>query len=130
MVLVVRTNGDPAAYIPSVRREVQTLERNLPLTNARTMLELLSMSLFPARMGAILLGGFGLLALLLASAGLYGVMSYSVSRRTREIGIRMALGAQSGDVLRLVLREAMTLVAVGILLGLIAAFAVTRLLAG
>ncbi|PYS88843.1 MAG: permease [Acidobacteria bacterium] len=130
MVLLVRTSGDPANYIATLRREVHALEPNLPLTTVRPMTELLSLSLFPARMGAVLLGGFGLLALILASVGLYGVMAYSVSRRTREIGIRMALGAQSGDVLRLVLREAMTLVAVGILLGLIAAFAVTRLLAG
>jgi predicted permease len=130
MVLLVRTNGDPTQITPSVRKEVQAIERNLPLTNARTMTELLNTTLFPARMGAILLGGFGLLALLLASVGLYGVMSYSVSRRTREIGIRMALGAQSGDVLRLVLRESMTLVAVGMLLGLIVARTATRLLTG
>jgi predicted permease len=130
MTLLVRTSGDPASSATAVRREVQAIERNLPLTNARTMPELLSTSLFPARMGAVLLGVFGLLALLLASVGLYGVMSYSVARRTREIGIRMALGAQRTDVLRLVLRESMTLVAVGMLLGLIAAFAATRLLAG
>jgi predicted permease len=130
MVLLVRTSGDPANYVTAVRREVHALEPNLPLTNARTMMELLGLSLYPARMGAVLLGGFGLLALLLASVGLYGVMSYSVSRRTREIGIRMALGAQRRDVLRLMLREAMTLVAIGIVLGLVVAFAVTRLLVG
>jgi macrolide transport system ATP-binding/permease protein len=131
MVLLVRTTGvAPSSLVPSVRREVQAVERNLPLTNARTMTELLGASLFPARAGAALLGAFGLLALVLASVGLYGVMSYSVSRRTREIGIRMALGARSGDVLRLVLGESMTLVAVGMLLGLVAAFAATRLLSG
>ena len=130
MVLLVRSGGDPSALAPAVRREVQTIERNLPLTNARTMEELLNTSLFPARMGAVLLGAFGLLALLLASVGLYGVMAYSVSRRTREIGIRMALGARGGDVLRLVLRESMALVAVGVALGLLAALAATRTLAG
>jgi macrolide transport system ATP-binding/permease protein len=130
VVLLVRTSVAPSSLVPSVRREVQSVERNLPLTNARTMTELLGNSLFPARMGAILLGAFGLLALLLASVGLYGVMSYSVSRRTREIGIRMALGARGGDVLRLVLGESMMLVAVGMLLGLVAAFAATRLLSG
>jgi predicted permease len=130
MVLLVQTSGDPARLVPAVRREVQSIERNLPLTNARTMDELIGTSLYPARMGAVLLGVFGLLALLLASVGLYGVLSYSVSRRTREIGIRMALGARSSDVLRLVLRESLTLVAVGLLLGLAAAFATTRLLAG
>jgi predicted permease len=130
MVLLVRTGGDPASLVPAVRREVQSVEQNLPLTNVRTMEELLSASLFPARMGAILLGAFGLVALLLASVGLYGVMSYSVARRTREIGIRMALGARGNDVLRLVLRESMTVVLVGVLLGFIAALTVTRLLAG
>ena len=130
MVLLVRTGVAPSSLVPAVRREVQSVERNLPLADARTMEELLGTSLFPARMGAILLGAFGLLALVLAAVGLYGVMSYSVSRRTREIGIRMALGARGGDVLRLVLGESMTLVAVGMLLGLVAAFAATRLLSG
>jgi predicted permease len=130
MVLLVRTVGDPAQFVAPVRAGVHSIERNLPLTNARTMTELLAMSLFPARMGAVLLGSFGLLALLLATVGLYGVMSYSVSRRTREIGIRMALGAGSGNVLRLVLREGMTLVGVGVLIGLVVAFAATRLLVG
>ncbi|MCA1817263.1 MAG: ABC transporter permease [Acidobacteria bacterium] len=130
MTLLVRTSGDPARFVSQVRERVHSVEPNLPLNASRTMTELLAMSLFPARMGAILLGCFGLLALLLASVGLYGVMSYSVSRRTREIGIRMALGAESGSVLRLVLREGMTLVAVGVAVGLVAALAATRLLAG
>jgi predicted permease len=130
MSLIVRTKGDPAASIGAVRGAVQSVERNLPTANLRPMRELLAQSLFPARVGALLLAGFGLLALVLASIGLYGVMSYSVSRRTREIGIRMALGAQRGDVLRLVLREGMTLVGAGVVVGLAAAFATTRLLAG
>ncbi len=130
MVLLLRTSGDPSPLVSAVRAEVHSIEPNLPLTNARLMEELLSTSLYPARMGAILIGVFGLLALLLASVGLYGVMSYSVSRRTREIGIRMALGARGGDVLRLVLRQSMTLVALGVALGLGAAFAATRLLSG
>jgi ABC-type antimicrobial peptide transport system permease subunit len=86
-------------------------------------------SLYAARMGAILLAVFGGLALLLASIGLYGVMSFAVSRRTREMGIRVALGARPGDVFRLVLRQGMTLVVAGLVIGLIAAAIVTRLLA-
>jgi ABC-type antimicrobial peptide transport system permease subunit len=112
-----------------VRNEVQSLERNLPVIDVRTMTEQVSSSLFPAKMGAILLAVFGLLALLLASVGIYGVMGYSVARRTREIGIRMALGAGRGDVLRLVLREGMTLVGIGVALGLVGAWFATQLLA-
>jgi ABC-type antimicrobial peptide transport system permease subunit len=93
------------------------------------MTEQVSSSLFPAKMGAILLAVFGLLALLLASVGIYGVMGYSVARRTREIGIRMALGAGRGDVLKLVLREGMTLVGIGVGLGLVGAWFATQLLA-
>ena len=130
MTLHVRTAGDPVALVAAVRRELSALEKNLPASDIRTMTELIGRSLFPARMGAALLGALGLLALLLASVGLYGVMSYSVSRRAREIGIRIALGAVRGDVLRLVLKEAMTLVAIGLGVGLGAAFVVTRLLAG
>jgi ABC-type antimicrobial peptide transport system permease subunit len=88
----------------------------------------LSSSLFPARMGATLLAAFGLLALVLAAVGIYGVMGYSVARRTREIGIRMALGAQRGDVLKLVLKEGMAMVAIGVALGIVGAFFATSLL--
>ncbi len=130
MALVVRASGEPAALSGVVRREVQSLERNLPVTDARPMTEVVGAALYAARTGATLLTGFGLLALVLAAVGLYGVMAYSVARRTREVGIRMALGARGRDVLRLVLGEALVLVACGVVLGLAGAWAASRLLAG
>ena len=129
MTLHVRTTVEPSSVAGAIRNEVQSLERNLPLGNPERMSERVANSLYAARMGAILLAVFGGLALLLASIGLYGVMSFAVSRRTREMGIRVALGARPGDVFRLVLRQGMTLVVVGLALGLVAAVMVTRLLA-
>ncbi len=129
MTLYIRTAGDPMAVAPAIRREIQSLEKNLPVTNVRPMTDLLSASLYAARMGAILIGVFAALALLLGAIGLYGVMSFSVSRRTRELGLRMALGAKGGDVVRLVIGEGMILVAIGIGLGLVASAATTRFLA-
>jgi predicted permease len=129
MTLFVRTAGDPLSVVGTVRREVNALEKNLPLSDLQPLTKLLDSSLYPARMGAILLIIFGLLALLLAGVGLYGVISYAISHRTHEIGVRMALGAQRRDVMVLVLKEGMLLVAAGVVLGLIAAVAITRLLA-
>ncbi|MEK6286963.1 MAG: ABC transporter permease [Acidobacteriota bacterium] len=129
MALHARTSSKPASLAATVWREVQSIEPNLAVTSVESMADVVGGSLFAARMGAVLLAIFGLLALVLAAVGLYGVMSYSVSRRTREIGIRMALGAGSGNVLRLVLKEGMTLVGGGVAAGLIAAAALTRLLA-
>jgi predicted permease len=127
MTMHVRTSGEPTMMATAVRREVQSLDPNLAV-NLQSLKEVLVGSLFAARMGAVLLAIFGSLALLLAGIGLYGVMSYAVSRRTREIGIRMALGAQTGNVLRLVIKEGLMLVGGGVSAGLLVAFAVTRLL--
>ena len=129
MTLHVRTAGDPLNVAASVRREIQSLDPNLAVTNVQTLSRVIADSLFAARMGAVLLIVFGSLALVLAGVGLYGVMSYAVSRRTREIGIRMALGAGKGNVLRLVLKDGLALVGGGIATGLIVAAAATRLLA-
>jgi predicted permease len=129
MTLHVRSKVDPSAIAAAIRNETQSLEKNLPIGNPERMSERVANSLYAARMGAILLAVFGGLALLLAAIGLYGVMSFAVARRTRELGIRVALGAQAGDVFRLVLRQGMTLVVAGLVVGMAAALMVTRLLA-
>ncbi|HJQ25198.1 MAG TPA: ABC transporter permease [Blastocatellia bacterium] len=128
MALQVRTAGDAGALIAMVRDQVQALDANLPVFNVKTMAEQKRQSLYSERMAATLMTAFGLLALGLASIGIYGVMAYLVSCRTREIGIRIALGAQVGDVLSLVLRQGMAMVLIGVAFGLAGAFAATRLL--
>jgi putative ABC transport system permease protein len=129
MTLLVRTTTDPAPLLDTVRRTVQQMEPTMPITQAQTITSLLDQSLWPSRMGAILLSIFGGLALLLASIGIYGVTAYTVSQRTHEFGVRMALGARAQDVLSLVLRQGLMPVAFGVALGLVAAFAVTRFVA-
>jgi predicted permease len=131
MTLVVRTSAaDPHALVGAVREQLRGLERNLPVADVRTLEEQFDLSLLPARVAAWTLGGFGLLALALAAIGIYGVVSYTAAQRTREIGVRMALGARRRDVLRLILGEGMSMVGVGLGLGLLLSFAVTRVLGG
>jgi macrolide transport system ATP-binding/permease protein len=125
--LIVRSDTDPQKLIAIVRNELRQLDPNMPLSSSKLLTERLAMPLLPVRIAAAVLSSFGLLALALAAIGIYGVMSYAVSRRTREIGIRVALGAQASDVLRLVLWQGMVPPLIGVAIGLSAALALTRL---
>jgi putative ABC transport system permease protein len=128
LTLHVRTVGDPSSLISQVRSEVKALDPDLPLTDVKTMQEHMRLPLAPAKLFASLSSAFATLTLLLAAIGLYGVMAYVVGSRTREIGIRMALGAQIGGVRKLIIGQGMRLALTGIALGLIAAFVATRVL--
>ena len=128
VTLYVRTLSAPAAVLGSVLGRVQSLDNNLVLANPLTIGETLAEGLWAPRMGAALFGMFGLLGMLLASIGIYGVMAYLVAQRTNEIGIRMALGARPGDVLRLIVGHGMRLVLAGIALGIVTALVLTRLM--
>lgn len=125
-VIHVRTAADPAGLVATIRKELQSLDANMPLANITTMDQLMQQNLWAPRTGAALLGAFGLLAVLLASLGVYGVMSYTVNRRAREIGIRMAIGAQPGDVMMMILNRGFLIAVAGLVVGLGAALFTAR----
>jgi predicted permease len=129
MTLEVRTALDPTAIIPAVRSEIAELDRDLPV-QAGTMEEALGLSLLPQRAGATLLGVFSVLGLVLASIGLYGVVAYAVAQRTRELGIRVALGAEASDVYRVILGHGAKLTMLGLAIGIGAALLLARLASG
>jgi putative ABC transport system permease protein len=126
---VLRTTGDPLALSNAVREALWSLDRDLPIPSIQTMEQILSERVAQRRLNMLLLGLFAMVALILAAVGVYGVMNYAVTQRTNEIGIRMALGAQTGDVVGLVLKHGMALTLVGVAFGLIATFMLTRLMA-
>jgi predicted permease len=130
MTIHLRVREAPESFAPLVRREVRRLEPTMPVADLRTMTAQLGISLFPVRLGGATLGIFGLLAMLLASVGVYGVMAYAVSQRVREIGIRIALGANRRRVIAMIVREGMALVGVGAAFGLVAGLAAGRLMGG
>jgi putative ABC transport system permease protein len=128
MSLAVRTSIEPLNLVNAIRQEVVAIDPNVPILNARTMDQILSNVRAEPRFNTILLGIFAAVALVLAGVGIYGVLSYSVTQRTHEIGIRMALGAHARDVLRLVVRQGMSLALLGVAVGLVASFGLTRLM--
>jgi predicted permease len=127
--LVIRTAGNTLDLVTKVRQAVWAIDRDQPVSNIRTMEEILAGEVAQRRLGMALLASFATLALLLASLGIYGVLSYAVTQRTHEIGVRMALGAQPGGVLRMVLSDGMRPALVGLAIGLTASFALTRVMA-
>jgi len=123
--LILRTSVPPALIVPELRRAVQGLDPGLALLHPRTMQDVIGDQTEDTRMQTLLLGAFAVLALILSAVGLYGVMSYTVTQRTREVGIRMAIGASAGDVLRMILMHGLRLTLGGIAFGLLLSFALT-----
>ena len=130
MGLAVQTQGDPAALASAVRREILKLDPEQPVSSVRTMEMVLSDSLMLRRVSMLMLAVFAVIALTLAAVGIYGLTAYSVSRRTHEIGLRVALGASQSDVLRLIVVRGLVISAIGAAIGLAAALQLTRALSG
>lgn len=129
MALNVRTQGDPSAVINAIRGQIKAVDKDLAVANLRTMTSVLNQSIAPRRASMLLLTVFAIVAALLAALGIYGVLAYAVTQRAREIGIRMALGAQRADVFKMIVGQGMRLALIGVLIGLVAAFGLTRLMA-
>jgi len=129
MYVIMRTAGDPLLLATAARQAVRDLDPLIAITNIRTMTKMIDLSVAQPRFTMLLLGVFGAVALTLAVVGIYGIMAHAVKRRTREIGIRMALGARPADVLRLVVGQGMRLAVLGLVVGVVAALAATRLMA-
>jgi putative ABC transport system permease protein len=130
IILAVRSSADPLNLVEAVRGEVRALDKDLPLADAQTLETIAATAVAGRRFTLWLVGLFALAAMALAAIGIYSVLSYLVAQRTHEIGLRMALGAQLGDVLKLVVRQGMTLVLTGLAVGITAAIALTRLIKG
>jgi putative ABC transport system permease protein len=130
MRMIVKTKGDPLNAVNDVRAQVQALDPQLPIANVRSMQQIVETSLVPRRFNTLMFAGFGCVGLLLAAAGIYGIIAYSVSQREQELGLRIALGARRGDLLWLTVRDGIRVALIGIAVGLPAAYGFARLLAG
>jgi putative ABC transport system permease protein len=130
MILLVRTTTDPLSLVGAVRGAVLSIDPNQPISNVSTLEKVVDESVAPRRLNMLLMGLFGALAMLLSAVGIYGLLSQAVTQRTQEMGIRMALGAQVSDVLKLVLKQGMMLAVIGEAIGLVGALMLTRLMRG